>query len=144
MGKAKPQRRISASSYFSQKELGPILNHTIIRPVSKKLINFLRHGSPPRDNRELLNSGEKKKIEFIYYVVIIGLTSGRAIWQEEEDERKDSRALQGHPGRNLIDLSLQDNVVIPSNFFQHIYHIGCAINLHSIINSGLILGGQNF
>ena len=27
--------------------------------------------------------------------------------------------------------------------FQHVYHIGCAFNLHSIINSGLILGGQN-
>ena len=53
------------------------------------------------------------------------------------------RALQGHSGRNLIDPSLQDNVVIPSNFFQHIYHIGCAFNLHSIINSGLIPGGQN-
>ena len=36
------------------------------------------------------------------------------------------RALQGHLGSNLIDLSLQDNVVIPSNFFQHIYHSGCA------------------
>ena len=53
------------------------------------------------------------------------------------------RALQGHSGRNLIDPSLQDNVVIPNKFFQHIYHIGCAFNLHSIINSGLILGGQN-
>ena len=53
------------------------------------------------------------------------------------------RALQGHSGRNLIDPSLQDNVVIPSNFFQHIYHIGCAFNLHSIINNGLIPGGQN-
>ena len=54
------------------------------------------------------------------------------------------RALQGHSGRNLIDPTLQDNVVIPSNFFQYIYHVGCAINLHSIINSGLILGGQKF
>ena len=53
------------------------------------------------------------------------------------------RALQGHSGRNLIDLSLQDNVIIQSNFFQYIYHVGCAINLHSIINSGLIRGGQN-
>ena len=53
------------------------------------------------------------------------------------------RALQGHSGRNQIDPSLQDNVVIPSNFFQHIYHVGCAFNLHSIINSGLIPGGQN-
>ena len=53
------------------------------------------------------------------------------------------RALQGHSGRNLIDPSLQDNVIIQSGFFQYIYHIGCAFNLHSIINSGLIPGGQN-
>ena len=53
------------------------------------------------------------------------------------------RALQGHSGRNPIDPSLQDNVLIPNNFFEYIYHIGCAINLHSTTNSGLILGGQN-
>ena len=53
------------------------------------------------------------------------------------------RALQGHSGRNLVDPSLQDNVVIQSGFFHHIYHIGCAFNLHSIINNGLIPGGQN-
>ena len=33
------------------------------------------------------------------------------------------RALQGHTGRNLIDPSLQDTVIVPSNVFQHIYHI---------------------
>ena len=53
------------------------------------------------------------------------------------------RALQGHSGRNLIDPSLQDNVVIQCGFFPHIDHIGCAFNLHSIINNGLIPGGQN-
>ena len=53
------------------------------------------------------------------------------------------RALQGHSGRNLIDPSLQDNVIIQSGFFQQIYHVGCAFNLHSIINNGLIPGGQN-
>ena len=53
------------------------------------------------------------------------------------------RALQGHSGRNFIDPSLHDNVVIQSGFFDHIYHIGCAFNLHSIINNGLIPGGQN-
>ena len=52
------------------------------------------------------------------------------------------RALQGHSGRNPIDPSLQDDVLIPNNFFEYIYHIGCAINLHSITNSGLIPGGQ--
>ena len=35
-------------------------------------------------------------------------------------------------------------MLIPDNFFKYIYHIGCAIKLHSITNSGLILGGQNF
>ena len=53
------------------------------------------------------------------------------------------RALQGHSGLSLIDPTLQDNVVIPSNFFQCICHVGCAINLHSIINSGLTPGDQN-
>ena len=53
------------------------------------------------------------------------------------------RALQGHAGRNLIGPSLQDNVIIPDGFFKYIHHVGCAINLHSIINSGLIPGGQN-
>ena len=54
------------------------------------------------------------------------------------------RALQGHSGRNLIDPSLQDNVIIQSNLFQDMYHVGCAFNLHSIISSELILGGQSF
>ena len=53
------------------------------------------------------------------------------------------RALQGHSGRNLIDPLLQDNVIIHRGLFQHIYHIGCAFNLHSIINNGLIPGGQD-
>ena len=53
------------------------------------------------------------------------------------------RALQGHSGRNSIDPSLQDNVLIPNNFFEYIYHIGCAVNLHFITNSGLMAGGQN-
>ena len=30
-----------------------------------------------------------------------------------------------------------------SGIFHHIYHIGCAFNLHSIINNGLIPGGQD-
>ena len=53
------------------------------------------------------------------------------------------RVLEGHLGRILNDLSLQDKVVISSNFFQDIYRIGCAFNLDSIINSGLIPEGQS-
>ena len=53
------------------------------------------------------------------------------------------RALQGHSGHNLVDPTLQDNVVIGTGIFLYIYHIGCAFNLLSIINNGLILGGQD-
>ena len=52
------------------------------------------------------------------------------------------RAIQGHSGRNLIDPSLHDNVLIPNTFFEYIYHTRCAINLHSITNSGLIAGQE--
>ena len=77
------------------------------------------------------------------------------IWQKEEETRKHFnictdpsgeilylRALQGHSGRNIIDPSLQDNVLILDDFFEYIYYIGCAIILHSIMNSGLIPGRQ--
>ena len=53
------------------------------------------------------------------------------------------RALQGHSGNNLINPTLQDNVVIGSGIFHYINHIGCAFNLHSIINNGSIPGCQD-
>ena len=125
--------------------------------VSKKLIHLLRHGSLPRDNDgaiEFWRINDNLQKHFLYC----------HHWSDEKwkssmaggGEKKrfhccsDSsgtilyfRALQGHSGRSLIDPSLQDNVIIPDGFFKYIYHVGCAINLHSIINSGLILGGQN-
>ena len=53
------------------------------------------------------------------------------------------RALQGHSGSNLIDPTLQDNVMIGTGIFPYIYHVGCTLNLYSIINNGLVPGGQN-
>ena len=53
------------------------------------------------------------------------------------------RALQGHSGSNLIDPTRQDNVLIGTGIFPYIYHVGCTFNLHSIINNGLVPGGQN-
>ena len=53
------------------------------------------------------------------------------------------RALQGHSGNNLIDPMLQDNVVIGTGIFPFIYHVGCTFNVHSIINNGLVPGGQD-
>ena len=73
------------------------------------------------------------------------MKSGRASWQEEEDTRKDFSIvliLQEFFFTSELFKVIQDNVLIPDDFFKYIYHVGCAINLHSIINSGLILGGQ--
>ena len=53
------------------------------------------------------------------------------------------RDLQGHSGSNLIDPTLQDNVLIGLGIFPYIYHVGCTFNLYSIINNGLVPGGQN-
>ena len=59
-----------------------------------------------------------------------------------EEEILDFRAIQGHSGENPMDPSLQDHVLIPDNFFEYIYHVGCHFNTHSIIESGLIVGGK--
>ena len=126
--------------------------------MSKQLSTLLRHGDLPREDdgaiefwriQEYLRSdlersqhwsdanwkstmarggGNKKRYQYCTD------SSGAILYL---------RALQGHSGRNLIDPSLQDNVLIPNDLFEYIYHIGCAINLHSIVNSGLIPGGLN-
>ena len=85
---------------------------------------------------------ELKKIVFGTNLRILdtGLKCGRAQWQKGGGKKKrcqycsdDSgrilylRALQGHSGRNPIDPTLQDNVLIPNNIFKSISHIGCAV-----------------
>ena len=107
---------------------------------------------------EQFSSGE---LNFIFEIIIhkysVGLMSvGNLVWQQEEVQKRRYqycsvnsgrifylRALQGHSGNNLIDPTLQDNVIIQRGIFHHIYHIGCAFNLHSIINNVLIPGGQD-
>ena len=102
---------------------------------------------------EQLNS---TKSNFIFEIIIhnysIGLMIvGKLVWQQEEVQKEDIstaliireqfstlRALQGHSGSNLIDPTLQDNVVIGTGIFHCIYHVGCAFNLYSIINNGVI------
>ena len=149
--------------YLLGKEFGPMLNQENIRsPIMKCRRNqyiFIVMEVYLEKLMERLNSGELKTIfRNISCIVIIGLTtSGRKAWQEEEEEtRKDTSIVLLHQEQycaselfkaiqdavSLI-LTLQDNLVIQRGFFQYIYHVGCAINLHSIINSGLISGGQH-
>ena len=87
---------------------------------------------------EQFNSGE---LRVNFHKLLIGLTIvGKHAWQQEEERKGDistalmfqeqlftSELFKDTSGRNLINPSLQDNVVIQSGFFQHIYHIGCAV-----------------
>ena len=164
--KAKPQRRDSASSSTRTFPVGERTwtdveagEYSISDyPVSKKLINLLRHGSLPRDNDRAIEFWRIKDYLQDHFVFCHHWSDDK--WKKSmaggRGNKKrylyctDSsgvilylRALQGHSGRSLIDSTLQNNVVIPDGFFWYIYHVGCAINLHSIINSVLIPGGQN-
>ena len=53
------------------------------------------------------------------------------------------RALQGHSGRNLIDPSFSENVCYSEQFLPAYLPCWMCVQSYSIINSGLIPGGQN-
>ena len=127
--------------------------------MSKKLINLLRHGQLLREEDGAIEFWRLKdylRIEFensqhwsdeMWKSIMARGGGNKKRFQYGTDSSGQEilylRALQGHSGRNPIDPSMQDNVLIPDDFFKYIYHVGCAINLHSIINSGLIPRGQN-
>ena len=145
------------------KENGLILNHELNSikrtQVAKRLNTLLRHGELPREEDGAIEFWRVKddlrnKFEYSQYwsddvwkSKMAGGGGNKKRFQYCTDPSGQEilylRALQGHSGRNPIDPALQDNVLIPNNFFEYIYHIGCAVNLHSITNSGLTAGGQN-
>ena len=128
-------------------------------PVAKRLNTLLRHGQLPREEDGAIEFWRLKdylRNEFensrhwsdeMWKSKMAGGGGNKKIFQYCTDSSGQDilylRALQGHSGRNLIDPSSQDNVLIPDTFFEDISHIGCAINLHSITNSGFISGRQN-
>ena len=127
-------------------------------PVAKRLNTLLRHGALPREEDGAIEFWRLKddlqnKFEYSQYWsddVWKSKMAGGGRNQKRFRYCTDSsgeilhfRALQGHSRRKPIDPSLPDNVFIPNNFFEYICHIGCANNLHSITNSGLIPGRQN-
>ena len=174
---AKPRRPTSAcSSTVLIREriwtdIEPEAQSNQAYPVAKRLNTLLRHGQLPRE--------EDGAIEFWRFQDYLrNEFENSQFWSDEMWKRKmargggnknifqyctDSsgqeilylRALQGPSGRNPIDPTLQDNVLIPNNFFEtfitsnpdsfseYICHVGCAISSHFITNSGLIAGGQN-
>ena len=79
------------------------------------------------------------------------MKSGRVQKQKAEETRKDFNIVLIHQEKKFFISELfkliQDvtagQCVNSEHFLQYIFHVGCAINLHSISNSGLILGGLN-
>ena len=164
--KAKPQKRepIDTPSIIPMHErkwidIEPSEPTLAAYDVSKKVVSLLRHN-------QTLQREEDGAIQF--WRIKFHLRNQYSQVQHWPDERCKScvaagggskrryqyctdisgtiiyiRALQGHSRHNLIDPTLQDNIVIGSGIFHYIYHIGCAFNLHSIINNGLIPGGQD-
>ena len=165
--KAKPRRRNSAISSTGTLPIGertwtdiePEDYSPIAYPVSKQLSTLLRHGDLPREDDGAIEFWRSKDYlrnhvdqsqhwsDEKWKSTMANGGGNKKIFQYCTDPSGQEilylRALQGHSGRNLIDPSLQDNVLIPIDFFGYICYIGCAINLHSIMNSGLIPGGQN-
>ena len=104
-----------------------------------------------------LNFTELNSIfEIIIHKYITGLMiDGKLVWLQEEDPNEDiSIALIIWEELSISELfkdileaislihTLQDNVLIGTGIFPCIYHVGCTFNLYSIINNGLVLGGQ--
>ena len=123
--------------------------------MSKKLINLLRHRSLPREDDgaiEFWRIRDYLQNPFVH----------SRHWSDEKWKSIMARG-GGNQKKFSIVLILQDkfftselfkviqdaillilhySVLIPDDFFKYIYHVECAINLHSIINSGLIPGGH--
>ena len=127
--------------------------------LSKKVINLLRHN-------QTLHREEDGAI--LFYKIKFHLRDHHSQIQNRSDDRWKAcltagggskrryqycsdylgsiiylRALQGHSGSNLIDRTLQDNVLIGPGIFLYIYHVGSNFNISSILSNGLIPGGQN-
>ena len=76
------------------------------------------------------------------------MIDGKLVWLQAEDPNEDVsialynlgtiiylRALQGYSGGNLIDFTLEDDVLIGLGIFLYIYHVGSNFNLHSIVSN---------
>ena len=148
---------LSVKDFWADIEPGTYSN--IAFPVSKRLTTLLRHDHLPRKEdgaiefwrfKDCLRNEFENSQHWSGEMWKSKMSGGGGIkkWfqyctDSSGQEILYLRALQGHSKRNPIDPSLQDNVLIPENFFEYIYLFGCSIKLHSITNSGLIPGGQN-
>ena len=156
--KAKPQPRESIGTTtirLSERtwiDIEPSKQDLESYELSKKVVNLLRHN-------QKLHREEDGAIQF--YKIKLHLRDHHPQIQNWSDDRWIAclaaggvckrryqycsdylgsiiylRALQGHSGSNLIDPTLQDNVLIGPGIFPYIYHVGSNFNLHSIVSNG--------
>ena len=108
--------------------------------VAKRINTLLRHGELPREEHGAIEFWRLKhdlrnKFEYSQYwsddvwkSKMTGDGGNKKRFQYCIDPSGQEilyfRALQGHSGRKIIHLTLQDNVLIPINFIEYIYHIG--------------------
>ena len=153
--KTKPRRPTSACS---STRTVPICERTWIDiepraqsdqayPVAKRLNTLLRHGESPREEDGAIEfwrlkdyirndfENSQHRSDEMWKSKMQGCGGNRKIFQycteASGQEILFLRALQGHSGRSPIDPTQQDSVLIPGNFFEYIYHIGCAVSVHS-------------
>ena len=107
---------------------------------------------------EQLNSTKSNSIfEIIIHKYKFGLMIvGKLVWQQEKDRNEDisvaliireqlSTSVLFKDILEAVSLILRYRtmLLIGTGIFPYIYHVGCTFNLHSIINNGLIPGGQD-
>ena len=125
--------------------------------LSKKVINLLRHSQTVQ--REENGAIEVWRIKFYlrsYSSQVQHWSDWKACLAVGRGSKRRYQYCSDNSGRILhlralsrtlweqsLDPTFKDNVVIGTGTFHYIYHIGCAFNLHSIINNGLIPGGQD-
>ena len=123
--------------------------------VSKKVASLLRHSQQMhREEDGAIHFWRKKKIfRANFHNLFLGLTiDGKHAWWSE---RKISVLYWWFRNNSLFPSSSRtfrnqsywsfttEQCCYSEQLFQHIYHNGCAFNLQSIINSGIIPGGQS-
>ena len=152
--KAKPQPRVLVGTTTTIPiherrwiDIEPSKQNLASYDLSKKVINLLRHNQTLQ--REEDGAIEFYKIKFYLrnhhsqvhrwsddrWKACLAAGGGYQYYSDDSGTILYLRALQGHSGSNLIDPTLQDNVVIGTGIFHYIYHVRCAFNLHSIINN---------
>ena len=116
-------------------------------PVAKRINTLLQHGELPREEDGAiefwrLKGDLRNKFEYSQYSSHDVCKSKTAGGGGNKKRIQYCIDLSGQEILYLRALQGQDNVLIPNNFFEYIYQIGCAVSVHSITKSGLMAGGQ--